>query len=46
MRAIVEGFASNNLLDGFITNRVAVPLALNADLEIFDLCDQVYALVV
>ena len=46
MRAVVEGFTSNNLLDGFITNRVAVPLALNADLEILDLCDQVYALVI
>jgi len=39
MRAVVEGFASNDLLDGFIANRVAVPLALYADLEIFDLCN-------
>ena len=46
MSAVVEGFTGNDLLDGFIANRVTVPLALNADLEIFDLCDQVYALVV
>ena len=46
MHAVVEGFADNDLLDSFIANRVTVPLALNADLEIFDLCNQVYALVV
>jgi len=39
MSAVVEGLTGNDLLDGFIANRVAVPLALNADLEIFDLCD-------
>ena len=46
MRAVVEGFTSNDLLDGFIANRVAVPLALNTDLEVFDLRDEVYALII
>ena len=39
MSAVIEGFASDDFLDGFIANRVAVPFELNADLEVFDLRD-------
>ena len=46
MRAVIEGFTGNGLLNSFVPNGVAVPLALNADLEVFNLCDQIYALVV
>ena len=43
MRAVVEGFASHDLLCSFIPNRIAVQLALNAKFEIFDMCDEVYS---
>jgi len=46
MGAVIESFAINDLLYSFITNRVAVPLALDTDLEVFDLCDEIGALVV
>ena len=46
MSAVIEGFASNNLLNSFVANRLALPLALSADFEIFDLRDEVYALIV
>ena len=46
MSAVIEGFASNDFLHSFVPDRVAVPLALDTDLEIFDLRDQVYTLVI
>ena len=43
MSVVVEGFASHGLLCSFIPNRIAVQLALNAQFEIFDMCDEFYS---
>ena len=43
MSVVVEGFASHGLLCSFIPNGIAVQLALNAQFEIFDICDEVYS---
>ena len=45
MSVVVEGFASHGLLCIFIPNKIAVELALNAQFEIFDMCDEVYSFV-